>query len=120
MTPAQPAPAGAPAPAPPEDPVTALALRKLRERLPAAVTDAVTTGRHPFLRLTAEGLRDACLLLRDDPDLRMECCHLVSGVDWPAKKPGEKAEMEVVYHLCSYARRPDSAYRQRDPRKDQK
>jgi NADH-quinone oxidoreductase subunit C len=116
----QPAPGAAAAAPPVEDPVTALAATKVRAAFPDAIVDAVVTGRHPFLRVKAERLREVALLLRDDPDLRMDCCHLVSGVDWPAKKPGQAAEMEAVYHLVSYARKPDAAYRARDPRKGQK
>jgi NADH-quinone oxidoreductase subunit C len=121
MTPAAPAPSPKPPPAPAvEDPVTVLALSKIRARFPDAVVESVTSGRHPFLRVGVERLRDVCLLVRDDTDLRMDCCHLLSGVDWPAKKPGEKAEMEVLYHLVSYERRPDPVYRSRDPRKNEK
>ena len=117
----KPTPGAAPAAPPPvEDPVTVLADRKVRAAFPDAVVEAVTAGRHPFLRVKAERLRDVARFLRDDPDLRFDCCHLVSGVDWLAKKPGQPNEMEAVYHLASYARRPDPAYRGRDPRKGQK
>jgi NADH-quinone oxidoreductase subunit C len=100
------------------DPVTALALAKLRAAFPDAVVAAEEGGRHPFIRVRPERLKEACLLLRDDPDLRLDCCHLVSGVDWPAKKPGETGELEAVYHLVSYARKPDPAYRKRAGKND--
>ena len=96
-----------------EDPVTALAAARLAARIPDAVLEAVTTGRHPHLVLRPERLHDACLLLRDDPALLLDCCHLVSGVDWPTR-----GEVEVVYHLASYARRPDDAYRTRAEKND--
>ena len=118
---AKPTPGAAPAAPPPvADPVTVLAERKVRAAFPDAIVEAVTTGRHPFLRLKAERLRDVARFLRDDADLRMDCCHLVSGVDWLAKKPGQASELEAVYHLVSYAKRPDPVYRTRDPRKGQK
>ncbi len=42
----------------------------------------------------------------------MDCCHLIARVDWPAKTPADGAgTIEVVYHLVSYGRRPDPAYR---------
>jgi NADH-quinone oxidoreductase subunit C len=116
----KPTPGAAPAAPPVEDPVTALAATKVRAAFPDAIVEAVTTGRHPFLRVTPERLRDVARFVRDDPELRLECCHLISGVDWPAKKPGQANEMEAVYHLVSYARKPDPAYRLRDPRKGQK
>jgi NADH-quinone oxidoreductase subunit C len=94
------------------DPVTSLAAARLRARLPDALVEAVTTGRHPYLRIAPDRLVEAATLLRDDPDLAMDCCHLVSAVDWPAKTPAEgRGTIEVVYHLVSYARRPDPAYR---------
>jgi NADH-quinone oxidoreductase subunit C len=95
------------------DPVTARAHALLKARLPKAVVGADETGRHPFIRIAPEHLVEACTLLRDDPTTRLECCHLVSGVDWPAKKPEEKGEIEVVYHLVSYSLPYDSAYRVR-------
>jgi len=106
--------AGAPSAAPvgPPDPVTATASRLLRERIPDAIVGETTTGRHPFLRLRAERLVEACRLLRDDPATRMDCCHLITGVDWPAKGPADGAgTIDVVYHLVSYGKRPDPAYR---------
>src|SRR5687768_18365250 len=95
-----PGPAAPPASA---DPATARALALLNDRLPGAVLEAKEGGKHPWIRVAPEGLRDACRLLRDEPTTRLDCCHLVSGVDWPARKPGERAEIEVVYHLVSYA-----------------
>jgi len=106
--------APAPSPqAPPVDPVTQRAHALLKARLPGAVVAAEEAGRHPWIRVTPAGLRDAARLLRDDPTTRLDCCHLISGVDWPAKKPGETAELEVVYHLVSYALPFDPAYRTR-------
>jgi NADH-quinone oxidoreductase subunit C len=100
--------------------VTVLAARKVREAFPDAIVEAATSGRHPYLRVKAERLRDVAKFVRDDAELRMECCHLVSGVDWKSRKAGEPDEMEAVYHLCSYAVRPDAAYATRDPRKNEK
>lgn len=100
------------APAAHVDPVTATASRIVRARFPDVIVDELLTGRHPFLRIRAERIADVALLVRDDPALRMDCCHLVSGVDWPAKTPADGAgTIEVVYHLVSYTKRPDPAYR---------
>lgn len=95
------------------DPVTARALALLERRAPGAVLAHEPGGRHPWLRVGADRLREAARLLRDDPDLALDCCHLISGVDWP-----ETGEMEVLYHLVSYARRPDAAYRRRPLKND--
>jgi NADH-quinone oxidoreductase subunit C len=97
--------------APPDadlDPVTVAAEARVREALPGAIEEAVTEGGHPYLRVKAEHVHAVCELLRDDPALAYDCCHAVTGVDWPKEK-----EVEVVYHLVSYARRPDDAYRRR-------
>lgn len=109
----------APAPAAPADPVTALAARKLRAALGAGVLEVVETGRHPYVRLAPSAIVAAATLVRDDPELAMDCCHLVTGVDWPAKSPADgPGELEVVYHLVSYARRPDPAVKRSTVKND--
>lgn len=96
----------------PRDPVTAHAARLVAARLPGALQEAVETGRHPFLRVAAERLVDVARLVRDDPELRMDCCHLVSAVDWPAKTPADgPGTIDVVYHLVSYVKKTTPAYR---------
>ena len=102
-----------PAPEPTPDPVTETAANRLQEALADAVIDVTFGGRHPSIRVAPAAIRDVCLLLRDHPDLRYDCCHLVSGVDWPATD-----ELEVVYHLVSYARKTDDAYRARAEKND--
>jgi len=99
--------------APPEDPVTLRALELLRQEHPDAVVDALTTGRHPFIEVTADGLHEACVLLRDHDELLYDCCHLVSGVDRP-----DQEQIEVVYHLVSYSTHPGDAYRKRAEKND--
>ncbi len=112
-----PAPAGAPVPAP--DPVTARAAERIRERFPDAIVEESLGGRHPFLRIAPARLVEVCRFLRDDPALLYDCCHLVSGIDWPPKTPAEgPGSMEVVYHLVSYARKPDAEYRHRALKND--
>lgn len=112
-------PAAVPSSTPVEiDPVTARAAALLRSRLPDAVVSVEEGGRHPSIRVRPDALNAACRLLRDDPSTRLECCHLISGVDWPAKKPGEVGEIEVVYHLVSYSLPYDPAYRARRQKND--
>jgi NADH-quinone oxidoreductase subunit C len=72
-------------------------------------------GRHPWIRVGAANLRAAARTLRDDPALRYDCCHLISAVDWPDEDP---PAIDVVYHLVSYARRPEPSYRTRTPKND--
>ena len=101
---------------PPSDPVTERALAVLRADLPDAVVASSLTGRHPWIQVRAEDLRAACRLLRDHAETRLDCCHLISGVDWP--EAGDGGELEVVYHLCSYALAGDPAYRKRAEKND--
>jgi NADH-quinone oxidoreductase subunit C len=75
--------------------------------------EVVATGLHPHLVIETGRLRDVCWLLRDDDATQLDCCHLVSGVDRPAD-----GVIEVVYHLVSYARTPDEAYRRREGKND--
>lgn len=87
------------------DPVTEAAARLVETRCPAALVEASLSGRHPFLRIAPEHLVEVATLLRDDPGLAMECCHLVSGIDWPPKGPEDgPGSLEAVYHLVSYKR----------------
>lgn len=95
------------------DPVTERALSVLRAELAGAVVAAEPSGGHPWIRVDVEFLRRACRLLKDHADTRLDCCHLISGVDWP-----DTDELEVVYHLVSYSLPPDEAYRRRAPKND--
>ena len=101
-----------PAPVAHPDPVTVTAARQIRARFPDAIVEEVSGGRHPFLRISAVRILDVAMLVRDDPALQMDCCHLISGVDWPVKAPAVgPGTIDVVYHLVSYAKRPDPGYR---------
>jgi len=95
------------------DPITKAALDLIQRELPDAVVASETGGKHPWIRVKPESLRAVARLVRDDAGLAMDCCHLVSGVDWQADD-----ELEAVYHLCSYAKKPDADYRKRKPKND--
>ena len=43
----------------------------------------------------------------------MDCCHLVSGSDYP-----KDDELEAVYHLCSYKVKPTAEYKKRAEKND--
>ena len=101
----------------PADPLTERALEKLQGAMPDAVVASDCTGLHPWIQVKAESIREVSRFLRDDDDLRLDCCHLISGVDWPGKGK-EVGELEVVYHLVSYTRMPDADYRQRPVKND--
>lgn len=102
--------------APPSDPVTERALAVLRAAVPDAVVASELTGAHPWIQVRAEDLRAACRLLKQNVDTQLDCCHLISGVDWP--EAGDGGELEVVYHLCSYALPTSDEYRARAVKND--
>lgn len=102
--------------APPSDPVTGRALAILTEALPEGVLASELAGSHPWIQVRGEDLRAACWLLRDHVETKLECCHLISGVDWP--DAGDGGEIEVVYHLCSYTVRPEPGYGARAEKND--
>lgn len=91
---------------PAADPLTEAALATIQAALPDAVVASETAGRHPWIQVTADSLRQICRLLRDDEKLAMDCVHLISGVDYPKDN-----ELEVLYHLCSYTVKPSAEYR---------
>lgn len=63
----------------------------------------------PWIEVSADGLRDVCRYLRDQPDLKFDYLSCISGVDYfePDPKKATKLDgpprMEVVYHLWSVA-----------------
>jgi len=109
----KPDPTSGPAP----DPVTERALAAIEAQVPGAVLDSETTGHHPWIQVGADTLRRVCRVLKDDPETRLDCCHLISGVDWPDANDGA-GELEAVYHLVSYILKPDAAYRARPVKND--
>ena len=105
------------APTQADDPVTVKAYERIQAELPGVEVFARTTGAHPFLGVPAGDLRAVCRLLRDDPALRYDCCHLISAVDWPEPDEGEP-HIDVIYHLVSYVIRPEPGYAQRAEKND--
>ncbi len=95
-----------------DDPVAVDARDRIAAAFPDALEETVLGGRHPFLRVKADRLFDVCRFLRDEAGY--EGCHLVTGVD----QGPEEGTIDVVYHLVSWSRRPDDAYRRRPEKND--
>lgn len=91
------------------DPVTARALAVLDE---VDVVASELGGQHPWIQVAPANLVALMTTLRDHEDTQLDCCHLVSGVDYPGKGD-DPGEIEVLYHLCSYTKREPAAYRDR-------
>ena len=99
------------------DPVTEAALEGIRKALPEAVVASELTGLHPWIQVGAAHIHAVLRFMRDDDALQFDSLHLISGVDWPGKG-GNPGEIEVVYHMVSYARKPDPSYGKRKGKND--
>ncbi len=102
-------------------------LEQIRERVLAAcpgarlelIPNPAPAAQHS-LQANSEGLVEVATFLRDDPDLRLDYCSNVTGVDWPERTEKRKIKktvdgveneveeahvvpgsLEVVYHLYS-------------------
>jgi len=57
-------------------------------------------GPQPGVVVSPERLREFCLFLRDDPELRFEALTSLAGVDYP-----EEEKLRTSYHVFSYEKR---------------
>ena len=58
-----------------------------------------------FLVVKAQDLLEICALLKADPELAMDCLMNLGAVDWMKKGKVDVNQIEIVYHLYSYAKR---------------
>jgi len=86
-------------------------LEKLQQRFDAEIVTSDLDAVDPWIEVTASGLVDVCRFLRDEPDLRFNMLHCISGVDYfePDPKKAAKVDwephMELLYHLSSLVHR---------------
>jgi NADH-quinone oxidoreductase subunit C len=90
-------------------------IREIHQRLAAqfgpAVTGAELEAVDPWIVVSAAALPEVCRWLRDEPQLRFDMLHCISGIDYfepDAKKAaaaGWTPHVEVVYHLSSLVHR---------------
>jgi NADH-quinone oxidoreductase subunit C len=82
-------------------------LERLRERFGPAITGGKLEAIDPWIEVSPEALEDVARYLRDDPALRMNFLHCVTGIDYfepDAKKAAKlswQPHLEVLYHLSS-------------------
>lgn len=82
-------------------------LEKLQQRFDAEIVSSDLEAVDPWIEVTASGLVEVCRVLRDDPDLRFNMLHCISGVDYfePDAKKAAKVDwephLELLYHLSS-------------------
>ena len=81
--------------------------QRLSERFPGQVTGGNLTALDPWIEVAVDALPDVCAFLRDDPALRFDMLHIITGVDYlqPDPKLAEKTpwkpHFELIYHLSS-------------------
>jgi NADH-quinone oxidoreductase subunit C len=90
-------------------------IRGIHERLAGRFGPAIVgsdfAAVDPWIEVAAEALGDVCLYLRDEPDLRFDMLHCVTGVDYCEPDPKKAAavdwqpHVEIAYHLSSLAQR---------------
>jgi NADH-quinone oxidoreductase subunit C len=73
------------------------ALARLLAWDPGAVESAKFDRDELTIVLQRSAIREACAILRDDPELQLNFLSDITGVDWYPKEP----RFEVVYHLLS-------------------
>jgi NADH-quinone oxidoreductase subunit C len=85
--------------------------QRLLERFGPAVSGANLEALDPWIELSGPSLPEVGRFLRDEPDLRFNMLHCISGVDYcepDAKKAAAldwAPHMEVIYHLSSLVHR---------------
>ena len=77
------------------------AIAKLVGWNPAAVTEAKFDRDELTLYIERSAIREACVILRDNPDCPFNYCADVTCVDWYPSDP----RFEVVYHLLSISKK---------------
>ncbi|HEX8033601.1 MAG TPA: NADH-quinone oxidoreductase subunit C [Ktedonobacterales bacterium] len=81
----------------PADPLAAATVTLLRERFPGDVLDVSEHRGEATVVLRPESIEQACLALRDAPNLRYNFMADLTAVDWPEREP----RYDIVYHLLS-------------------
>ena len=76
---------------------------EIQERLAAKFGERIgalaPANKDAFVLVPAADVLEICRFLKEDPELSFDCLMNLSTVDWPKKN-----QIELVYHLWSYAR----------------
>ena len=86
---------------------TSAILEKLQQQFEAEIVTSDLEALDPWIEVTPVGLVDVCRALRDEPDLRFNMLHCISGVDYFEPDPKKAAKVdwephiELLYHLSS-------------------
>lgn len=82
-------------------------LARLTGQFGPRITGSNAEAIDPWVEVAPESLAEVCGFLRDEPELRFNFLHCISGVDYlqtdPKKKVDWQPHVEVMYHLSSMA-----------------
>ena len=73
---------------------------KLAAKFGESIGALSPANKDPFAVVKPEALVEICAFAKEDPELAFDSLMNLSSVDWPKKN-----QIEVVYHLWSYAKR---------------
>jgi len=84
-------------------------LEKLKQNIGSGIAGSNLEAIDPWVEVAPGALPEVCRFLRDEPELRFNMLHCISGVDYLQTDPKKKSEwephLEVVYHLSSLVHR---------------
>jgi len=84
---------------------------RLKKQFGDKITGANLTALDPWIEVAPEGIVEVCRYVKADPELKLEMCNCVTGVDYfePDPKKASKVDWqphtEVVYHLSSISKK---------------
>lgn len=82
-------------------------LERLQQQFGAEIVGSDLEAVDPWVEVSADALPVVCRYLRDEPDLRFNMLHCISGVDYLEPDPKKVAKVdwephcELLYHLSS-------------------
>lgn len=94
----------------------------LSSRFGPAIVASDPAAMDPWIEVCAERLPEICTFLRDEPQLRFNMLHCITGVDYfqpdekKAAAAGWQPHVEVLYHLSSFVKRHRLVLKLRLPR----
>lgn len=78
---------------------------RLTDRFGSRIVGSNAEAIDPWVVVAAEALPEVCRFLRDEPELRFEMLHCITGVDYfqvdPKRKLDCEPHLELIYHLSS-------------------
>jgi NADH-quinone oxidoreductase subunit C len=81
-----------------------MTFEEIQQRLAAKFGERIgalsPANKDPFLLVQKADIVEILRFLKEDPDTAFDCLMNLSSVDWPKKN-----QIEIVYHLWSYAKR---------------